>query len=72
MFQDSGTKRRRTDSSASGGEMADGGEEAVVSGAPGLRVAESPEHGMKVLKGLNSLKSEKVLCDVALIADGKK
>ena len=64
MFQESGTKRRRTDSS----DMAEEDETPV----PGLRVAESPEHGMKVLRGLNNLKSEKVLCDVALIAEGKQ
>ncbi len=39
--------------------------------APGLRAEESPEHGMKVLRGLNHLKMEKVLCDVALIAEGE-
>ena len=41
----------------------------VISG--GLRVEENPEHGMKVLQGLNLLKKEKVLCDVTLIAEGK-
>ena len=62
MFQESGGKRRRTDSSS----MADSEETPVA----GLRVQESPQHGMKVLKGLNQLKTEKVLCDVALIAEG--
>ncbi len=67
MFQENGTsnsKRRRTDSSSA---MAEGADENPV---PGLRVEESPEHGMKVLRGLNHLKMEKVLCDVALIAEG--
>ena len=47
----------------------DGEDEKPV---PGLRAEESPEHGMKVLRGLNHLKMEKVLCDVALIAEGKE
>ena len=45
----------------------DGEEEKAVHGQ---RADESPEHGMKVLRGLNHLKMEKVLCDVALIAEG--
>ena len=65
MFQESGSKRRRTDSSMASD---DGGEDNPM---PGLRVEESPEHGMKVLRGLNQLKMEKVLCDVSLIAEGK-
>jgi len=70
MFQEgSATKRRRTDSGSEHEEMAEAADEAAV---PGLRVAESPEHGMKVLRGLNHLKAEKVLCDVSLIAEGKK
>ena len=32
---------------------------------------ENVEHGLKVLRGLNLLKKEKVLCDVSLIAEGK-
>ena len=71
MFQENGTsnnnKRRRTDSSCGEGAM-DGEDENPV---PGLRAEENPEHGMKVLRGLNHLKMEKVLCDVALIAEGK-
>ena len=63
MFQESGAKRRRTDSSGSMAET----EDAPVAGH---RVQESPEHGMKVLRGLNHLKTEKVLCDVSLIAEG--
>lgn len=63
MFQESGSKRRRTDSSSMAGS-----EDAPIAG---LRVKESPEHGMKVLRGLNLLKTEKVLCDVSLIAEGE-
>ena len=37
----------------------------------GVRLEENRDHGMKVLSGLNHLKKEKVLCDVALIAEGK-
>ena len=59
-----GPKRRRTDSAA----MAEDEETPTA----GLRVDESPEHGMKVLQGLNQLKMEKVLCDVALIAEGRE
>ena len=35
------------------------------------RVEERPEHGMKILQGLNKLKNDKILCDVTLIAEGK-
>ena len=35
------------------------------------RMEERPEHGMKILQGLNKLKSNKILCDVTLIAEGK-
>ena len=61
MSHDGGPKRRRTDSAMA---------EDEETPAAGLRVDESPEHGMKVLRGLNQLKMEKVLCDVALIAEG--
>lgn len=64
MSQCGGRKRRRTDSAA----MADDEETPIA----GLRVDESPEHGMKVLQGLNQLKMEKVLCDVALLAEGEQ
>lgn len=37
-----------------------------------VRVEERPEHGMKILQGLNKLKNDKILCDVTLIAEGKK
>ena len=36
-----------------------------------VRVEERPEHGMKILQGLNKLKNDKILCDVTLIAEGK-
>lgn len=36
------------------------------------RVEERPEHGMKILQGLNKLKNDKILCDVTLIAEGQK
>lgn len=36
------------------------------------RVEERPEHGMKILQGLNKLKNDKILCDVTLIAEGRK
>ncbi len=68
MFQETKVKRRRTNSPSSS-NMADGEESAVAVG--GLRVKENPEHGMKVLQGLNQLKKDKVLCDVTLIAEGK-
>lgn len=35
-----------------------------------VRVEERPEHGMKILQGLNKLKNDKILCDVTLIAEG--
>ena len=61
MFEEAAPKRRRRSSS-----MAEGEERAVA----GLRVEENPEHGMKLLQGLNTLKREKLLCDVTLIAEG--
>ena len=35
-----------------------------------VRVEERPEHGMKILQGLNKLKIDRILCDVTLIAEG--
>ena len=63
MFQENGIKRRRTSSSS----MSD----PEDSPSSGVRLEENRDHGMKVLSGLNHLKKEKVLCDVALIAEGK-
>ena len=31
---------------------------------------ETKEHGLRILKGLQHLRNEKVLCDVCLIAEG--
>ena len=31
---------------------------------------ERPEHGMRILQGLYKLKTDSVLCDVTLIAEG--
>ena len=35
------------------------------------RADPNPEHGIKLLTGLNKLKNERVLCDVTLIAEGE-
>ena len=35
------------------------------------RVEERPEHGMRILHALNKLKTDKILCDVTLIAERK-
>ncbi|CAG5126307.1 unnamed protein product [Candidula unifasciata] len=59
-------KRRTADSMAEGGEMASGSTGDV------FRMEERPEHGMKVLQGLNKLKQDGVLCDVTLIAEGTR
>ena len=61
MYQVNGTKRVKRCSSMSDSED---GQSSVI------RVEENPEHGMKVLKGLNQLMKDKVLCDVTLIAEG--
>ncbi|ESO86873.1 hypothetical protein LOTGIDRAFT_194758, partial [Lottia gigantea] len=37
-----------------------------------FRVEERPEHGMKLLQGLNKLKNDRILCDVTLIAESHK
>ena len=37
-----------------------------------VRVEERPEHGMKILQGLNKLKIDRILCDVTLIAEGNE
>ena len=62
MFQVNGYKRRRTPN----GSMSYSDD----SPPPAVRLQENRDHGMKVLSGLNLLKKEKVLCDVALIAEG--
>ena len=67
MFQEQGSKRRRTESPHSADMMEGGNEDSIM---PGLRVQDNPEHGMKLLHGLNLLKRDKVLCDVTLIAEG--
>lgn len=41
-------------------------------GAEVYRVEERPEHGMRILHALNKLKTDKILCDVTLIAENKK
>ena len=51
--------------------MAEGGDMVASSTADVFRMAERPEHGMKVLQGLNKLKQDGVLCDVTLIAEGE-
>ena len=50
--------------------MAEVGDMSGGSGGDVFRMAERPEHGMKVLQGLNKLKQDGVLCDVTLIAEG--
>ena len=60
MSEENCTKRQKTN------KMADCEEHP----SPGIRADVNPEHGMKVLHGLNFLKQEKVLCDVTLIAEG--
>ena len=50
--------------------MAEGGDMAGASTSDVFRMEERPEHGMKVLQGLNKLKTDGVLCDVTLIAEG--
>ena len=42
----------------------------VATSSEVVRVEERPEHGMKILQGLNKLKNDKILCDVTLIAEG--
>ena len=51
-------------------KMAEGQEIGLLNGEV-HRMDERPEHGMKVLQGLNKLKTDHVLCDVTLIAEGK-
>ena len=58
-------KRKITSTMAEGGEMSSGSTTDV------FRMEERPEHGMKVLQGLNKLKQDGVLCDVTLIAEGE-
>ena len=62
MFPVNGPKRRRTTSS-----MSDSEDTPLQASVP---LEENVEHGLKVLRGLNFLKKEKVLCDVSLIAEG--
>lgn len=50
-------------------KMAEGQENSCVNGDL-FRMDERPEHGMKILQGLNKLKTDHVLCDVTLIAEG--
>ena len=50
-------------------KMAEGQEIGLLNGEV-HRMDERPEHGMKVLQGLNKLKTDHVLCDVTLIAEG--
>lgn len=49
--------------------MAEDNQESPANGV--YRVEERPEHGMKILQGLNKLKNDKILCDVTLIAEGE-
>ena len=46
------------------------GSNAGTSTAEVYRVEERPEHGMRILHALNKLKTDKILCDVTLIAEG--
>ncbi|CAH1792182.1 unnamed protein product [Owenia fusiformis] len=47
--------------------------EHEASPSPSLRkLEENPEHGIKILQGLNKLKNDRVLCDVTLIAEDQK
>lgn len=64
VIQDLRKKRKVTNNMAEGGEMSSGSTNDV------FRMEERPEHGMKVLQGLNKLKQDGVLCDVTLIAEG--
>ena len=53
--------------------MAEGQEVATTTtNGDVFRVEERPEHGMKILQGLNKLKNDKILCDVTLIAEGRE
>ena len=51
-------------------KMAEGQELGIVNGEV-HRMDERPEHGMKILQGLHKLKTDHVLCDVTLIAEGQ-
>ena len=46
------------------------GNNASTSTSEVFRVEERPEHGMRILHSLNKLKTDKILCDVTLIAEG--
>ena len=65
MFTESKAKRPRTDSA----NMTENGEIAAAA-THVVRFQENKEHGMRILRGLASLKRDKVLCDVTLIAEG--
>lgn len=65
QVQHSNAKRIRLEN-----RMAEDSQESPASEV--YRVEERPEHGMKILQGLNKLKNDKILCDVTLIAEGEK
>ncbi|XP_046571173.1 LOW QUALITY PROTEIN: kelch-like protein 9 [Haliotis rubra] len=67
MHEAEGVKRRRLHAT-----MAEGQEGTTTTNGEVFRVEERPEHGMKILQGLNKLKNDKILCDVTLIAEGRK
>lgn len=65
QVQHSNAKRIRLED-----RMAEDNQESPANGV--YRVEERPEHGMKILQGLNKLKNDKILCDVTLIAEGHR